>query len=123
MLKSGLVLLSSNCTGCGNLLFQLHRSVSRAAASKTFETIHHVEDLAKNNLRTVGVGTFDAKKNVLKLTPGKENDSASLPANPKTLTASKLTKHYSSLSKFRLTGLVVCSAVTGYAMAPMATIS
>jgi len=40
---------------------------------------------------------------------------------PETITPSKLTKYYSSLAKFRLTGLVVCSAVTGYAMAPMPT--
>lgn len=37
------------------------------------------------------------------------------------LTPSKLTKYYSMLSKFRLTGLVVWSAVAGYAMAPLAT--
>ena len=42
-------------------------------------------------------------------------------SEPATLTPSKLTNHYSSLAKFRLTGLVVCSAVTGYAMAPMPT--
>ena len=42
-------------------------------------------------------------------------------SSPEKLTVGKLTKYYSMLAKFRLTGLVVWSAVTGYAMAPGAT--
>nr|CAG4648068.1 EOG090X09NT [Moina brachiata] len=49
------------------------------------------------------------------------NSSETVAPSSNSLTTSKLTKHYSSLSKFRLTGLVVCSAVTGYAMAPPPT--
>merc|ERR1711928_26531 len=37
------------------------------------------------------------------------------------LKMAKLLKFYSSLAKLRLTGLVVCSAVAGYAMAPLST--
>merc|ERR1711928_86819 len=40
---------------------------------------------------------------------------------PETITVAKLLKFYSSLAKLRLTGLVVCSAVAGYAMAPLST--
>ena len=40
---------------------------------------------------------------------------------PETITVGKLLKFYSSLAKLRLTGLVVCSAVAGYAMAPLST--
>ena len=40
---------------------------------------------------------------------------------PEKLTAGKLAKYYSLLAKYRLTGLVVWSAVAGYAMAPLAT--
>ena len=41
--------------------------------------------------------------------------------SPEKLTVGTLTKYYSMLAKFRLTGLVVWSAVTGYAMAPGGT--
>merc|ERR1712116_67190 len=42
-------------------------------------------------------------------------------SEPETITVAKLLKFYSSLAKLRLTGLVVCSAVAGYAMAPLST--
>ena len=42
-------------------------------------------------------------------------------SEPETITVGKLLKFYSSLAKLRLTGLVVCSAVAGYAMAPLST--
>lgn len=117
--------MTLSCAGCRKVLVsQLQRNVSRAAASKTFETIHHVEDLAKSNLRAVGVGSFNDPKAVLRkqlLTPVTGNSSETVATSSNSLTTSKLTKHYSSLSKFRLTGLVVCSAVTGYAMAPPPT--
>nr|CAG4638589.1 EOG090X09NT [Cyclestheria hislopi] len=41
--------------------------------------------------------------------------------SPEKLTAKKLAQYYSMLSKYRLTGLVVWSAITGYAMAPLPT--
>jgi protoheme IX farnesyltransferase len=41
--------------------------------------------------------------------------------SPEVLTVGTLTKYYSMLAKLRLTGLVVWSAVSGYAMAPAAT--
>lgn len=42
-------------------------------------------------------------------------------SEPETITVTKLLKFYSSLAKLRLTGLVVCSAIAGYAMAPLST--
>nr|CAG4648762.1 EOG090X09NT [Polyphemus pediculus] len=40
---------------------------------------------------------------------------------PEAITVGKLLKFYSSLAKFRLTGLVVCSAISGFSVAPLST--
>ena len=114
-------------TGCRStwLLQQsvVHRHVMRAAASKNLEVVS-IEDVTKKNplvVRTVAKSNLGLETNqdlVNDVANGVLEKSLSEPA---TLTPSKLTNHYSSLAKFRLTGLVVCSAVTGYAMAPMPT--
>lgn len=95
----------------------------RAAASKNLEVVT-IEDVTKKPPLVV--------RTVLQSNPALETNqdvvhsdvaqvSGKSPSDPALLTPSKLTNHYSSLAKFRLTGLVVCSAVTGYAMAPMPT--
>ncbi|XP_046650079.1 protoheme IX farnesyltransferase, mitochondrial-like [Daphnia pulicaria] len=113
-------------TGCRSTwLLQksvVHRHVMRAAASKNLEVVT-IEDVTKKPPLVV--------RTVLPSNPALETNqdvvhsvaqvSGKSPSDPALLTPSKLTNHYSSLAKFRLTGLVVCSAVTGYAMAPMPT--
>ncbi|XP_046442455.1 protoheme IX farnesyltransferase, mitochondrial-like [Daphnia pulex] len=113
-------------TGCRSTwLLQksvVHRHVMRAAASKNLEVVT-IEDVTKKPplvVRTVlqsnpALGTNQDVVHSVAQVSGKS------PSDPALLTPSKLTNHYSSLAKFRLTGLVVCSAVTGYAMAPMPT--
>lgn len=94
----------------------------RAAASKNLDTVG-LEDVSKNKpevFRTIS-------PNDPKLVTGNiinhqvSEDVVKTSSAPPVITPSVLTNYYSSLAKFRLTGLVVCSAVTGYAMAPMPT--
>lgn len=98
-----------------------HRHVMRAAASKKLEFIG-IEDITKRKpvvLAAVAQSNPSPVANqdvLLENQEIRENQNS-----PQTLTPAKLTNHYSSLAKFRLTGLVVCSAVTGYAMAPLPT--
>ena len=114
-------------TGCRStwLLHKsvVHRHVMRAAASKNLEVVS-IEDVTKKNpliVRTVMQSNpgIETSQDLVKVVA--HGDSGKSLSEPASLTPSKLTHHYSSLAKFRLTGLVVCSAVTGYAMAPMPT--
>ena len=123
MIRTSYSLFSSGCKG--SWLVQksiVHRHVMRAAASKKLEAIE-LENVAKNKpdlLRTVATTNPSLVASPVMVTQVPENAMKTTSA-PELLTPSKLTNYYSSLAKFRLTGLVVCSAVTGYAMAPMAT--
>nr|CAG4637182.1 EOG090X09NT [Ceriodaphnia reticulata] len=114
--------------GCkGTWLMQksiVHRQVMRAAASKNLESVG-LEDVTKNKPEVVRtIASSNPSPSLVAsqvIAPHPSEDAVKLPSAPELLTPSKLTSYYSSLAKFRLTGLVVCSAVTGYAMAPMAT--
>lgn len=95
-----------------------YRHVTKAA-SKDFETVAVVELEKSTDERTSAKVSLLASEEV----SGSDSEEPKIPSAPAdtVITVSKLTNHYSSLAKFRLTGLVVCSAVTGYAMAPLAT--
>ena len=112
---------------CSNPLQKIvvHRNVMRAAAaSKKIEAID-IEDVNKNESevpKTV-TSTSNTLKNVASqaVVQNITVDAVKAHSAPQLIKPSKLLGHYSSLAKFRLTGLVVCSAVTGYALAPMPT--
>nr|CAG4647222.1 EOG090X09NT [Megafenestra aurita] len=94
----------------------------RAAATKNLEAIR-IEDVAKDKpevLRAIDPNNPELVPNHVLKEKVNENVKET-PSAPPVITPSILTNYYSSLAKFRLTGLVVCSAVTGYAMAPMST--
>lgn len=100
----------------------VHRHVMRAAATKNLEAIR-IEDVAKDKpevLRAIDPNNPELVPNHVLKEKVNENVKET-PSAPPVITPSILTNYYSSLAKFRLTGLVVCSAVTGYAMAPMST--
>jgi len=95
----------------------IHRHVTKVA-SKNLESIAVVQFEKSTNERTSSIkpnSLLDSK------IAGSISKESNVPSAPEVITVSKLTNYYSSLAKFRLTGLVVCSAVTGYAMAPLAT--
>nr|CAG4634924.1 EOG090X09NT [Alona affinis] len=99
----------------------LYRQVTKAASKSIEASSASLEELAKSNHpRIVAAPVIDPA--VLKACIVEDASVLkSAPALPAPITPSTLTKYYSSLAKFRLTGLVVCSAVTGYAMAPFPT--
>nr|CAG4651149.1 EOG090X09NT [Simocephalus serrulatus] len=94
----------------------------RAAASKNLDAVR-LEDVRKNEsevLRTITPNSSELVAGNI-INHQVSEDVVKTPSAPPVITPSVLTNYYSSLAKFRLTGLVVCSAVTGYAMAPMPT--
>jgi len=99
-----------------------------SAASKPINTVSVEEPRKKvpalarvNPLTLQPTNLFDEKVQLspciiesnLKMAKGK--------SEPEAITAAKLLQFYSSLAKLRLTGLVVCSAIAGYAMSPLST--
>ncbi|XP_057371029.1 protoheme IX farnesyltransferase, mitochondrial-like [Daphnia carinata] len=118
---SCLLLTSPSCLRLQKSI--VHRHVMRAAASKKLE-VSGIEEITKNKpvvLTTVTQSNPSPVVNqdvLLEITNEKTIKKID---PPQLMTPAKLTNHYSSLAKFRLTGLVVCSAVTGYAMAPLPT--
>lgn len=123
MIRTSCSLFASGCKNTWLVQKNIvHRQVMRAAASKNLETVG-LEDVTKNKpevVRTVATSNPGLIASPI-VAPHAHDDAVKLSSAPELLTPSKLTSYYSSLAKFRLTGLVVCSAVTGYAMAPMAT--
>ena len=95
----------------------INRHVTKAA-SKNLESISVVELEKSPNHRTSPIKPNSLLDNKV---PSCISEESTVPCAPEVITVSKLTNYYSSLAKFRLTGLVVCSAVTGYAMAPLPT--
>nr|CAG4646414.1 EOG090X09NT [Macrothrix elegans] len=93
------------------------RHVTKVAATKHIDLLE-LEDENKKILNSETVIKTQLLTN--KLVPEVPEQPKNV-GDPEVLTFSRLVKHYASLSKFRLTGLVVCSAVTGYAMAPLPT--
>lgn len=123
MLRTSCIFLSSACRSSWLLhKSSAHRHVMRAAASKNLDTVG-LEDVSKNKpevFRTISPNDPELVTGNI-INHQVSEDVVKTPSAPPVITPSVLTNYYSSLAKFRLTGLVVCSAVTGYAMAPMPT--
>lgn len=120
---SSSLLASSN--RCAQLMQKsiVHRYVIKATASKKLDVVA-LDDCSKSKPDHVGsrlTETPSLLNEAAVLPPKLPEDAPNTDNNVQTISPSKLTNHYSSLAKFRLTGLVVCSAVTGYAMAPLPT--
>ncbi|KZS21542.1 protoheme IX farnesyltransferase, mitochondrial [Daphnia magna] len=118
---SSLLLTSGSCLHLQKSI--VHRHVMRAAASKKLE-VPGIEEITKKKpvvLTTVTQNSPSPLVNQDTLLKVASEEITKNANSPQSMTPAKLTNHYSSLAKFRLTGLVVCSAVTGYAMAPLPT--
>ncbi|KAI9564337.1 hypothetical protein GHT06_008075 [Daphnia sinensis] len=118
---SCLLLTSASCLHLQKSI--VHRHVMRAAASKKLE-VSGIEEISKKKpvvLTTVTQSNPSPVVNQDVLLEVANEEAIKNINTPQAMTPAKLTNHYSSLAKFRLTGLVVCSAVTGYAMAPLPT--
>ena len=118
MLRTGRSIYSMCSRGCWPLQPLVYRPITKAASKNVEASSPSLDEL--NNHPRIAAPVIDEAMMKAYIVQDASLVTDSLP-QPEVITPSKLTKYYSSLAKFRLTGLVVCSAVTGYAMAPFPT--
>lgn len=120
MLRTGHTIYAMCSRGSCHLKPGLYRQVTKAASKSMEASSAALNEMAKSNHGRTVAPVIDQAMLKACIVEDPPVTKSTLPA-PQPISPSTLTKHYSSLAKFRLTGLVVCSAVTGYAMAPFPT--